>query len=204
LGYEPLSFLAIQTQTGWGRALQGFADWCRPQPGWLTLDVGCGPGLLPALLAERGCQAFGVDLERAPLAQRLHPPLVQAGADCLPFPAGFFHLVTASNLLFFLPEPVTVLREMRRLARPGGWVALLNPSERMSVPLAMEFVDQRGLVGLDRLSLIDWAARAEAHHRWDEDGLAALFAAAGLSLQESALKFGPGLARLARGRRSAI
>ena len=199
-----MNFLAIQTQTGWGRALQGFADWCRPKPGWLTLDVGCGPGLLPALLAERGCQAFGVDLDSASLAQRIYAPLAQAGADCLPFPAGSFHLVTASNLLFFLPEPETALLEMMRLARPDGWVALLNPSERMSVALATEFADLRGLVGLDRASLIDWAARAEAYRRWDDDGLAAMFAAAGLSLQESALKFGPGLARLARGRRSGI
>jgi SAM-dependent methyltransferase len=197
-----LSFLAIQTQTGWARALQGFADWCRPQAGWLTLDVGCGPGLLPALLAERGCRAFGVDLDEASLAQRLYAPLAQAGAERLPFPAALFHLVTASNLLFFLPEPARALREMRRVVRVDGWVALLNPSERMSVAVATEFADQRGLVGLDRSSLLDWAARAQAHCRWDEAGLAVLFAQAGLSLQESALKFGPGLARLARGRRS--
>jgi len=196
-----LSFLAIQTQTGWGRALQSFADWCRPQAGWLTLDVGCGPGLLPAFLAERGCQAYGVDLDRASLGQPLHALLAQARAERLPFPAESFHLVTASNLLFFLPEPARALREMRRLVRLDGWVALLNPSERMSVAAAMELADQRGLVGLDRHSLLDWAARAEAHHRWDEVGLSALFAEAGLSLQESALKIGPGLARLVRGRR---
>ena len=201
MGHEPLSLLAIQTQTGWGRALQGFADWCRPQAGWLTLDVGCGPGLLPALFAERGCQAFGIDLDKDSLEQRLYTPLAQAEANRLPFPAGSFHLVTASNLLFFHPQPGMALREMRRLVRLDGWVALLNPSERMSVSVATDFADQRGLAGLDRDSLIGWAARAEAHQRWDEAGLVALFASAGLSLQESALKFGPGLARLVRGRR---
>ena len=199
-----MSFLEIQTQTGWGGVLRGFAEWCQPQAGWLTLDVGCGPGLLPALLADYGCRAFGADLDAAALAQPLHPTLVQAQVVGLPFPEGVFHLVTASNLLFFLPDPEAALLEMRRLVRPDGWVALLNPSERMSIPVATEFADRRGLVGLDRLSLLDWAARAQAHHRWDEDGLAALFAAAGLSLLESALKFGPGLARLARGRRSGI
>jgi SAM-dependent methyltransferase len=120
----------------------------------------------------------------------------------MPFPAGLFHLVTATNLLFFLPDPEAALREMRRLVRPDGWVALLNPSERMSLSLATGFADQRGLLDLDRTSLLDWATRAEAHCRWDEAALAALFTEAGLSLQESALKFGPGLARLARGRRS--
>ncbi len=196
-----MSFLEIQTRTGWGRALQGFADWCQPQPGWLTLDVGCGPGLLPALFASRGCRAFGVDLDSASLAQRLHPAQAQAVAIHLPFPAGIFHLVSASNLLFFLPDPDQALIEMARLARADGWVTLLNPSEQMSVATATAFADQRGLTGLNRDSLIDWAARAEAHKRWSEADLAGLFAAAGLVLDESALKLGPGLARFARGRR---
>lgn len=196
-----MSFLEIQTRTGWGRALQGFADWCRPQPGWLTLDVGCGPGLLPALLAERGCHPCGVDLDSDSLAQRLHPDLVRATAAFLPFQTGIFHLVTTSNLLFFLPDPAQALREMARLVRMDGWVALLNPSERMSVAAAIAFADQRGLTGLDRDSLIGWAARAEAHQRWGESDLAELYASAGLVLQETVLKFGPGLARFARGRR---
>jgi len=195
-----LSFLEIQTRTGWERALQGFADWCQPQAGWLTLDVGCGPGLLPALFADRGCQAFGVDLDADCLAHRLHPSLAQAKADQLPFPTGSFHLVTASNLLFFLSDPAPAMREMARLVRADGWMALLNPSERMSVAAATMLADQRGLVGLDRDSLVSWAARAEAHQRWDEAELAGLFAATGLVLHESALKVGPGLARFARGR----
>jgi ubiquinone/menaquinone biosynthesis C-methylase UbiE len=197
-----LNFLEIQTCTGWGRALQGFADWCRPQPGWLTLDVGCGPGLLPALFSGRGCRAFGVDLDLLSLMQGLHPALAQAGALHLPFPDETFHLVTASNLLFFLPDPGRALCEMARLVRADGCVDLLNPSERMSVAAAAAFADQRGLTGLDRDSLMDWAQRAEENRRWDEADLAALFAASGLVLQETALKLGPGLARFVRGRRS--
>jgi SAM-dependent methyltransferase len=196
-----LSFLEIQTQTGWGRALQSFAGWCQPQKGWLTLDVGCGPGLLPALLASQGCRAFGVDLDAAALRQPLHFALAQAQANDLPFRDGIFDLVTASNLLFFLPDPGQALCEMGRLARAGGWVALLNPSERMSLAAAGALADQRGLAGLDRDSLLGWARRAEAIRRWDEEETAALFAAAGLSLQETVLKLGPGLARFARGRR---
>ena len=186
-----MSFLEIQTQTGWGRVLQGFAGWCQPQAGWL-----------PALFAGYGCQAFGVDLDAATLAQTLHPTLVQAQAVDLPFPQGTFHLLTTSNLLFFLPDPEQALREMRRLVRADGWVALLNPSERMSVAAAAALADQRGLAGLDRVSLLDWAMRAEAHQRWDEAETAALFAAAGMFLHETILKLGPGLARFARGRRN--
>lgn len=197
-----MSFFEIQTRTGWGRALQSFAEWCRPEPGWLTLDVGCGPGLLPALFAQRGCRALGVELDRGSLAQRLHPTLVQATAMYLPFRSEAFHLVTASNLLFFLPDPEHALCEMARLARADGWVSLLNPSEKMSVAAATALTEQRGLSGLDRDSLIDWAMRAEVHPRWSEADLVSLFAGAGLILHETALKIGPGLARFARARRS--
>jgi SAM-dependent methyltransferase len=197
-----LSFLAIQTQTAWGRTLQVFAAWCQPQAGWLTLDVGCGPGLLPTIFAGYGCQAFGVDLDAIALAQPSHPALAQAQAVNLPFSGGIFDLVTASNLLFFLPDPGRALCEMRRLVRAGGWVALLNPSEQMSLAAAAALADQRGLVGLERCSLLNWARRAEAHQRWSEPETAALFAAAGMSLQEATLKVGPGLARFARGRRN--
>ena len=194
-----MSFLDIQTQTGWGRALASFAEWCQPQAGWLALDVGCGPGLLPALLAQHGCQAFGVDLDLKSLQNRLHVGLAQADALSLPFPAQTFHLVTASNLLFFLPDPVGALAEMGRVLRPGGQVAALNPSEQMSVAAATALADLHGLQGLARDSLVDWARRAEANHRWGEAELVALFAAAGLKVTGMELKVGPGLARFVRG-----
>jgi len=190
-----LSFLEIQTQTAWGRTLEGFADWCAPQPGWLALDVGCGPGLLPALLARRGCRAFGSDLDYASLAARLHPQLAQAEAGHLPFPGGTFDLLTASNVLFLLPDPPAALCEMARLLRPGGRLCLLNPSEHMSLAAAARLAEARGLQGLERQSLLDWAARAEAHRRWDARALQDLYAGCGLQLERCELRIGPGLAR---------
>jgi len=193
-----LSFFEIQTQTAWGRTLAGFAAWCAPQPGWRALDVGCGPGLLPVLLAQRGCRAYGVDLDFASLAASLHPALAQAAAERLPFPAAAFDLLTASNLLFLLPNPAAALAEMARLLHPDGQAALLNPSEHMSLAAAAALADERRLTGLERASLLNWAARAEAHARWDEPALQALCQRAGLRLVESALKIGPGLARWTR------
>jgi SAM-dependent methyltransferase len=194
-----LSFLEIQTLTGWGRVLRSFADWCQPQAGWLALDVGCGPGLLPALLEQRGCQACGVDLDLPAPQNRLHAGLAQADALSLPFPGQTFDLVTASNLLFFLPDPLGALVEIRRVLRPGGYAATLNPSERMSVAAATALADQHGLQGLARDSLVDWARRAEANHRWGEAELLALFAAARMNVTGMELKVGPGLARFVKG-----
>jgi len=192
------SFLTIQTQTGWGRALAAFAGWCALAPGELALDVGCGPGLLPALLQERGARAFGVDLDRKALLTPLHPGLALADALHLPFPGVFFHLVAASNLLFLLPDPLAALAEMRRVLRPAGRLCLLNPSERLSVTAAETLARERGLQGAARESLLGWARRAEAGRRWTEAETAALLAQAGLRLVESALMVGPGLARCSR------
>jgi ubiquinone/menaquinone biosynthesis C-methylase UbiE len=166
------------------------------------LDVGCGPGLLPALLVERGCRAIGVDLDFAPRPSRLHPALVQADALRLPFAPAAFDLITASNMLFLLPDPQAALAEMARLLLSGGLLALLNPSERMSVAAATTLADKRELTGLDRQSLLDWAARAEAHPRWGEAEIRRLLETAGFEIIESVLKVGPGLARWVKAARA--
>jgi ubiquinone/menaquinone biosynthesis C-methylase UbiE len=193
-------FYSIQTQTGWRHALESFADWCNPLPGSLVLDVGCGPGLFMQLLHLRGCLAWGVDLDEELLRHnRLGQPCVTADAHFLPFPARKFHMLTASNLLFFMSDPVVVLREMARLSSPGGQICLLNPSERMSLESAESLAQQRNLQGIARSSLLDWAQRAESHHRWSEAELEGLYLNAGLLLMETTLKIGRGLARFTRG-----
>ncbi len=202
MGPEPLSFLEIQTRTGWASTLQGFADWCSPQPGWKVLDVGCGPGLLPEVFKAAGCTAFGADIDPAALAgKRLHPELLQADACSLPFAERTFDLVTASNLLFLLADPLPALVEFRRVIKPGGQIALLNPSEKMSLSAAATLADERGLQGLARESLLNWACLAETHWRWGSADLNKLMDAAGLRIQKSTLKVGEGLARFVKAAR---
>lgn len=197
---DPARFYRLQTDSGWQRVLADFAAWSEPQPGWRSLDIGAGPGLLPALFAARGLRACGLDCDtQVYAAGRLHDCLALADALRLPFPEGAFELVTASNLLFLLPDPNAALREMRRVLTPGGKLALLNPSENMSVQAAAHLADQRQLDGFARQTLLDWAQRAEAHWRWSETETAELFQAAGLAFERTALRIGPGLARLACG-----
>jgi ubiquinone/menaquinone biosynthesis C-methylase UbiE len=195
-------FRLVQTQTGWGRVLGDFADWIDPPAGWSTLDVGCGPGLFPSLLEARGCRAFGIDLDYGMFQpEPLHFRVALADAARLPFPNREFDLVTASNLLFLIPRPEAVFLEMVRVLRAGGSLALLNPSENLSVALATAYADRRSLEGLARSSLLNWAGRAEAGKRWTDADLRRLFQQSGLQLAEIATKMGPGLASFARGTR---
>ena len=102
--------------------------------------------------------------------------------------------------MFLLADPVDALRWLKGLLLPGGHLAVLNPSERMSVEAAGSLAEQHNLQGVARDSLINWARNAEANHRWGQGGLAALFDAAGFQLLESETIMGSGLARLGRGR----
>ncbi len=188
-------FLELQTQTGWGRTLRRFFEWCLPSQPARVLDVGTGPALGPALAAAQGHWAVGVDYDAAMLAQRQHPLAVLAKAEHLPFPKAWFDLTTASNLLFLLDDPLPALQEMARVTAPQGRVAVLNPSEQMSVAAAQALIEAHHLEGLARDSLLNLAARAEAHHRWDENALADLFARAGLRLIATRTAMRPGLLR---------
>jgi len=200
---EADTFFELQTQTAWGGVLARFRDWIDPQDGWLTLDVGCGPGLLPALLTQRGCRACGVDLDPEMFRPApLHPQVACADALRLPFPTGAFDCITASNLLFLLPQPAVALREMACLLRPGGQIATINPSERLTIAAAAELAEARGLQGAAHATLLGWAARAEAHFHWDEAETARLFEETGLAFVETITSMGPGFARFARGMRS--
>lgn len=105
------------------------------QPGWRTLDVACGPvGIVP-LLAERvgpTGEVIGLDSDehmvenaRALVADRrlAGAQIVVGDARRTGWPSSRFDLVHERLLLINVPDPESVLAEMIRLARPGGFVA---------------------------------------------------------------------------------
>ncbi|MGP9536515.1 methyltransferase domain-containing protein [Brachybacterium sp. AOP43-C2-M15] len=105
------------------------------RPGMRLLDVGSGAGTITADLARlvgpRHVVALEVgheaaELTRAELArQGLEEVEVMVGdAQALPVPDGAFDVVHAHQVLQHLPGPVAALSEFRRVARPGGIVAV--------------------------------------------------------------------------------
>jgi SAM-dependent methyltransferase len=89
------------------------------------LDVGCGTGGNLPYLARHG-SAVGVDLnERGlSLARAERAPLARADSARLPFLDGSFDLVTSFDMLQCIPTDGEAVREMARVARPGGTVVL--------------------------------------------------------------------------------
>jgi len=178
--------------------LRSFASWLDPKPASLILDVGTGPGLLPAIFAQNGYRTIGIDYSQEMFNNALHPNLVLASVFSLPFKSATFDLITASNLLFLLPDPRAALIEMTRLLKPNGEIGLLNPSEQMSVAAATALADERELTGLARETLLNYASRAERHFRWGVGELESLFSSAGCQLMATKPKMGAGLVRFAR------
>src|SRR5437762_8745013 len=99
-----------------------------------VLEVGIGTGLnLP--LYPAACRLTGIDLSQEMLdkaaerVQTLTMPNVTLkvmDATSMDFDAGEFDKAVATYTISAVPDPVAVLREMRRVVKPGGVIVLLN------------------------------------------------------------------------------
>jgi ubiquinone/menaquinone biosynthesis C-methylase UbiE len=104
-------------------------------PGERVLDVACGTGVVARAAAERATadgHVAGIDLNPGMIAvARSLPPVAgaaiewhEASALALPFQDSHFDVVLCQQGLQFFPDKALALREMRRVLRRGGRLAL--------------------------------------------------------------------------------
>lgn len=113
--------------------------------GQSAIDLGCGPSGIIDLLAERvapGGRVVGLDADPAHVAMAREfaagrelggVEVIEADARHTGLPPDSFDLVHGRTLLVTIPDPAEVVAEMRRLARPGGWVVGLEADAEHSL-----------------------------------------------------------------------
>jgi len=102
--------------------------------GQRVLDVACGSGNAALAAARRGCRLTGLDyapslLERArarAAAEGVEVEWVEGDAEALPFPDGSFDAVLSVVGVMFAPDQERAARELVRVCRPGGTIALIS------------------------------------------------------------------------------
>ena len=117
----------------WSRAIaREFVAWLDAPGDRDWLDVGCGTGALSATILE-GCaprSLLGVDpsdpfIEHARKTNSVaNARFVVGGASALPAPDASVDVVTSALAYNFFPDRPAALREMQRVVRPGGLVAV--------------------------------------------------------------------------------
>jgi SAM-dependent methyltransferase len=99
--------------------------------GQRVLDVACGTGVLARTVAARvgaSGQVLGLDAnpEMLAVARRLDTTIewLDGRAEALPLPSASVDAVVSQFGLMFFDDRVAALREMRRVLRPGGRLAV--------------------------------------------------------------------------------
>ena len=139
------------------------------RPGRCVLNVGAGQGTFSQLLERRGFEVTSVDPSEAAVAllrARVRGPVLAAAAENLPFEDASFDAAVLGEVLEHVEDDLAGLREVMRVARPGGVVAI-------SVPANPAWFGPSD----------DWAGH---HRRYTRDALLALCAEAGLTVERVA------------------
>ena len=130
----------------WERYGQRTVERLRLRPGSVILDVGCGSGAsaIPAakIVGPDG-RVIGVDLAEQLLARARAKAAAQnleniafrqADMETLGYPDASFDAVVCVFAIFFVPDMVKQVKELWRMVRPGGQLAITTWGPRMFEP----------------------------------------------------------------------
>jgi arsenite methyltransferase len=101
------------------------------QAGEKVLDIGSGPGLLAAELADEGADVLGVDPSESMLAMARAREIPRAAFEpgdalSLPVADASFDAAVSTQVLEYVEDVAGALREAHRVLRPGGRLLVLD------------------------------------------------------------------------------
>lgn len=127
--------------------------------GGRVLENGCGVGMYAARLAALGSSVVGLeyDLERAGEARLSVDQVVNAAGERLPFPDEGFDLILSHEVLEHVADDAAAVREMVRVLRPGGRIALFAPNR--GYPFETHGIYWRGRYRFGNIPLVNYLPR---------------------------------------------
>jgi demethylmenaquinone methyltransferase/2-methoxy-6-polyprenyl-1,4-benzoquinol methylase len=123
------TLLSLGQDPRWRRAL---VDAIGARPTDRVLDVATGTGMVAQAVHDRyGCAVVGVDQSADMLAvartrDGVYEAVVEGRAERLPFGDASFDHLTFTYLLRYVDDPAATMRELARVVKPGGRVAMVE------------------------------------------------------------------------------
>jgi arsenite methyltransferase len=149
-GYSPEELAALPAGANLGLSCGNPTAFARLRPGETVVDLGCGGGidvLLAALKVGPKGRAIGIDMTEAMIerarANARQPVQGQiltnvefhlATIDLLPLPADSVDCLVSNCVINLAPDKGAVFREMWRVLRPGGRVAVSDMALKKPLP----------------------------------------------------------------------
>ncbi|HEX7490779.1 MAG TPA: class I SAM-dependent methyltransferase [Candidatus Limnocylindrales bacterium] len=121
--------LSLGQDPRWRRAAVAAID---ARPTDRVLDVATGTGMVAQALHDRyGCAVVGVDQSADMLAlartrHGVYSTIIEGRAEELPFPDAAFDHLTFTYLLRYVDDPAATMKELTRVVKPGGRVAMVE------------------------------------------------------------------------------
>jgi ubiquinone/menaquinone biosynthesis C-methylase UbiE len=149
-GYSPEELAAIPDTANMGLSCGNPTAFAKLRPGETVVDLGCGGGLdvlLAALKVGPTGKAIGIDMTaamieraRANARQPVRGQILDnvefhlATIDRLPLPADSVDCLVSNCVINLAPDKPAVFREMYRVLKPGGRVAVSDIALKQPLP----------------------------------------------------------------------
>ncbi|MCB0075790.1 MAG: class I SAM-dependent methyltransferase [Anaerolineales bacterium] len=145
-GYDGAAWLASAGY--WYRWVAAVLPFVQDGP---VLEVGSGRGRLLPRLRTAGWQSVGLDAsaQMVRYAHHLHPDIVRAVGDALPFPDHHFGTIITTFPAPYVRSPLWQREAMRVLREGGAWLWLDNAQLRPTLPTLVSTLLARAVAPAD-------------------------------------------------------